>query len=309
MYHESLWRVSAQAFNIAVPAGLPALAAAAAAGEDTAASWEALADAFETFLLGANVVVAAQPGSHAYESSMASDVTLMRPGSASSSADSTTHPASQGQEATSGRLAEGGGNAGTAAGAGGQATPAVALAGAAAPTPLSPQQARQDAELEVAVLDCLTDAVLTQCAAAPTEMKQRLIGTVDAGASRPKELSVPQVGDGEGPWAVRSGHLLLACVCCLWAAGNQALDRMMILCMCPSLQCWSQWVAPVSVQLQCPTLLCPGLPIILVAPKLLFLLGICFCRRPPAATLHMCASARCMCCAPAVVAAVELPLT
>lgn len=51
VYHESLWRVSAQAFNAVVPAGLPALAGAAAAGEDTAASWEALADAFETFLL------------------------------------------------------------------------------------------------------------------------------------------------------------------------------------------------------------------------------------------------------------------
>ncbi len=51
VYHESLWRVSAQAFNAVVPAGLPALAAAATAGEDTAASWEALADAFETFLL------------------------------------------------------------------------------------------------------------------------------------------------------------------------------------------------------------------------------------------------------------------
>lgn len=51
VYHESLWRVSAHAFNAVVPAGLPALAAAATAGEDTAASWEALADAFETFLL------------------------------------------------------------------------------------------------------------------------------------------------------------------------------------------------------------------------------------------------------------------
>jgi hypothetical protein len=51
VYHESLWRISAQAFNAVVPAGLPALAAAATAGKDTAASWEALADAFETFLL------------------------------------------------------------------------------------------------------------------------------------------------------------------------------------------------------------------------------------------------------------------
>lgn len=187
MYHENLWRVSAQAFNAAVPAGLPALAAAAAAGEDTAASWEALADAFETFLLGANVLALAAP---AAESSLASDVGLRR----SSTAGGASRAASQAGEVSSAPpLANGDVPGPVAAAPAAPEPPHAALAGAAAPTPLSPQQARQDAELEVAVLDCLTDAVLTQCAAAPPEMRARLIGTVDRGAARPRELSVPQV--------------------------------------------------------------------------------------------------------------------
>lgn len=192
MYHESLWRVSAQAFNAAVPAGLPALAAAAAAGEDTSPSWEALADAFETFLLGANVLAAAQPGIRPREptSSVASDAGMLRAGPPSAEG-SASWSASQGQEATSRHPADSG--AVTAAAAAQSSFQPTALAGPAAPTPQNAQQARQDAELEVAVLDCLTDVVLTQCACAPADMKQRLIATVDAGASRPKELSVPQV--------------------------------------------------------------------------------------------------------------------
>lgn len=191
VYHESLWRVSAQAFNVAVPAGLPTLAAAAAAGEDTSPSWEALADAFETFLLGANVLAVAQPGVRSYEpaSSVASDASVLPAGTPSGEGPAS-RSVSQGQEVTSRPPADAAAAAVAVAAA--APTQVVALAGAAAPTPQSAQQARQDAELEVAVLDCLTDVVLTQCASAEGDMKQRLIATVDAGASRPKELSVPQ---------------------------------------------------------------------------------------------------------------------
>ncbi len=192
VYHESLWRVSAQAFNVAVAAGLPALAAAAAMGEDTSPNWEALADAFETFLLGANVLASTQPGVHSYEpaTSDASDASMLRGGTLSVEG-SASRSVSHGQEVTSRAPPD----SAAAVGASASAAPPqpVTLAGAAAPTPQSAQQARQDAELEVAVLDCLTDVVLTQCASAPADMKQRLIATVDAGASRPKELSVPQV--------------------------------------------------------------------------------------------------------------------
>ena len=143
------------------------------------------------FLLGANVLAGVQPaGALSQAPSLASDISLMRGGTASGTA---SRSASQGQEASSAhrRSASEAGSASAAAGAAGE--PQHQLAGAAAPTPLSPQQARQDAELEVAVLDCLADAVLTQCAAAPAAMKQRLIETVDRGAVRPRELSVPQV--------------------------------------------------------------------------------------------------------------------
>lgn len=151
---------------------------------------------------GANVLAGVQaPGSLSQEASLASDVTVVRSQTASAPA---SRSASHSQEVTS--MPRGEGEAGPAAAAGEAAHAHHGpLAGAAAPTPLSAQQARQDAELEVAVLDCLTDAVLTQCAAAPAEMKQRLIATVDAGASRPKELSVPQVGE-EDEWGPGRVH-------------------------------------------------------------------------------------------------------
>lgn len=215
MYHENLWRVSAQAFNAAVPAGLPGLAAAAAAGEDTAASWEALADAFETFLLGANVLALAGGAALGAEGSLASDVGLRR----TSTAGGASRSASQTGEVSSAPHADGGAGAPGSLAAGHAMAPAPpeheALAGAAAPTPLSPQQARQDAELEVAVLDCLTDAVLTQCAAAPPEMKARLIGAVDRGAARPRKLSVPQVRCRAAlGWAARQGCGVDERCCC-----------------------------------------------------------------------------------------------
>ncbi len=125
---------------------------------------------------------------------MASDVTVARSLTASRPG---SRSASQSQEVTSGPRGEGEAAHAPAPSGAAPAAPQAhhgGLAGAGAPTPLSAQQARQDAELEVAVLDCLTDAVLTQCATAPAELKERLIGTVDSGASRPKELSVPQVG-------------------------------------------------------------------------------------------------------------------
>jgi len=173
VYNESLWRVSAQAFNAVVPAGLPALAAAAAAGEDTRASWEALADAFEAILLGAKFLASSQP--HSSSIALGSEAVSINP----------MDPATVGGSDKGQRVASG-------SHAAAAAQPAVE-GGVVAPTPLNPQQARQDAELEVAVLDCLTDMVLMQCGAAPAETKQRLIATVDTGAARPQALNIPQV--------------------------------------------------------------------------------------------------------------------
>ena len=193
VYQERLWRIGTQAFNAAVPAGLPAVASAAQAGKDTAACWEALADALETFLLGADTLVAvasAQPGGRElplhraaarYDGSL-----LLAPDTRGSRSGSQWEEATD----TSAHQPEHDSGISTAAVA---PLGLPALAGAAAPAPFSPQQARADAELEVAVLDCLADAVLTQCAATSVVMKQRLINIVDRGASRPKQLSVPQV--------------------------------------------------------------------------------------------------------------------
>lgn len=154
------------------------------------------------------------------EASVASDVTVAR--SLTSSAPGS-RSASQSQEVTSAPRADGeAAPPGAAAAAAGAAAPQAhhsGLAGAGAPTPLSAQQARQDAELEVAVLDCLTDAVLTQCATAPLDMKERLIATVDAGASRPRELSVPQVGWVGGG---RAGALRGTSMALKWGRGAMA---------------------------------------------------------------------------------------
>jgi hypothetical protein len=183
LYHESLWRIGARAFNAAVPAGLPALAAAAAAGEDTATSWEALADVLEMFLLGANTLVAApaRQGSDAGAP----------PGGApppEAAAGGGGPPPAPGDPPLRGDGAP------PAAGEPAAAAPQAA----AAPPPLDAQQARQDAELEAAVLDCLADTVLTQCGAAPLAMKRRLVSIVDRGAARPRQLNVQQVGWGAG---------------------------------------------------------------------------------------------------------------
>lgn len=58
---------------------------------------------------------------------------------------------------------------------------------------VDPRQARADAELEAAVLDTLTDVVLTQCGPAPPAAKLRFIETVDRGIIRAKEVAIPQV--------------------------------------------------------------------------------------------------------------------
>jgi len=58
--------------------------------------------------------------------------------------------------------------------------------------PIDPQQGRADAELELSVLDCLTDGILTGCGDAPLTTKRQLISIVDRGVVRPRELSIPQ---------------------------------------------------------------------------------------------------------------------
>ena len=234
---------------------------------------------FPSWPQGANVLAGVQAAaSLSPEASVASDVTVARSLTASAPG---SRSASQNQEVTSAPRGDGEATAAAAATAGTSAGPAVpqahhgGLAGAGAPTPLSAQQARQDAELEVAVLDCLTDAVLTQCATAPPEMKERLIATVDAGASRPKELSVPQVGGGRGAGTRVGAGWWGSAVC--WGCSGKACAFM------------NHWLVARALQAHTHA---EVLAWALYHP----------CRPPPAATLGTCAYARCTCCAPAAAA-------
>ncbi|KAK9834027.1 hypothetical protein WJX81_004391 [Elliptochloris bilobata] len=56
--------------------------------------------------------------------------------------------------------------------------------------------AAADAELEAAVLDTLTDVVLTACGAATAEEVARLVAVVDAGVARPRRLAIPASAAG-----------------------------------------------------------------------------------------------------------------
>lgn len=58
------------------------------------------------------------------------------------------------------------------------------------------QQSRADAELELSILDTLTDSVLVFCGTASVADQQRLIGIVDRGISRPRSLNIPQATTG-----------------------------------------------------------------------------------------------------------------
>ena len=51
-FGQDLWRTAVTAFGTVVSSGLPAVNIAALDGVDTGACWQALATAFEAFLLG-----------------------------------------------------------------------------------------------------------------------------------------------------------------------------------------------------------------------------------------------------------------
>ena len=217
---EGLWRIATLAFIAAVPAGLPALAASARVGEDMAAGWEVLADVFAAFLLCTSTApvcpgrgIAVSPAAHAAVSQLSTQ--------SLHHAAAVSTPHSRSEEVSSGRS--------SAHQSGVPHAAAGALFGppCMAPEPPTMQQVRNDAQLEVSVLDCLADVVLAQCAATPVEMKRRLIGIVDRGASRPREVTVLQVRAAWPlAWHMRSATTMLhtsppnpACLECL---GQQA---------------------------------------------------------------------------------------
>ena len=198
MYQETIWRSSAAAFSTVVAAGIPAVATLAEV-TDMSDAWAAAADAFEGFLLGADLQCSSSsstdpaagpqkaPARGAGRESVGSEAGMVIGDSGHGSSSSSRLP-SQEEEATSAAPRESGQQ---------HAPPAAAAANAGATQPaqqaVDAQRAQADAELEAAVLDTLTDCVLTQCAAAPATAKLRFIQAVDRGIIRPRALAIPHV--------------------------------------------------------------------------------------------------------------------
>ena len=164
-------------------------------------AWTAAAEAFESFLLGADV--SATSGGGAGEgggpdagggeqrqrglASDGSEVGRLRGGSSTGSVSGGRRGSSAAQEAVSALPRENGAAAGGAGPSQQQEQQQQQQS-----APLDVAQARADAELEAAVLDALTDVVLTQCGPAPRLLKMRLVECVDRGIARPRALAIPQ---------------------------------------------------------------------------------------------------------------------
>lgn len=201
-----------------VPSGLAALAAAPAPpSPEAAAAWPALAEALENFLLGAAYLEASGGGAGALRASLSSlsaaQAELQRRHTALPRVPvldvpraAPPPPPPRGRGLRRGKHQSSGGSA-EELHAGGGADPATA---APIPAVIDAAQARADADLELAVLDCLTDEVLTACGPAPTALKERLIGVVARGIARPPALSVPQLATGSnfGHVCIRKMYVL-----------------------------------------------------------------------------------------------------
>ncbi len=98
-------------------------------------------------------------------------------------------------------------------------------------------QSRADAELELAVLDTLTDGVLTACARAPEEVRRRLVGVLDGGITRPRARHIPDSAAGS-----RFPHACLRKLYVLCSRGMEAQGAHGCLLevsnvLCPALCC------------------------------------------------------------------------
>jgi len=204
---DELWRAAARAFVAVVQSGLPSInitsqsarqshsglsamhggAVAAAAGQHgtiSSDSWPLLVRAFEMFLLGQNL-----PNG--------------------TSADTSS------QQPTAGYAAAA---AAAVATAGLAPTSAVSTGGAAAGTAASGSggsSCSTDAEVQAAVLDCLSDTVLTSCQFAPAEVRLKLIRIIDAGAALP-----PSPGEETAPAGLRFSHSCLSKLYVLCSRGQ-----------------------------------------------------------------------------------------
>ncbi len=202
MYQEKLWRCAAGAFNQLVPEGLPAVAAPlppsmagdAAAAATVARCWPALAQTLENFLLGESYRKT-RPELDSVQDGAGSHGITASARAAAHHAENPKLPVVPVLEVPSK----------TAASLARRGTKKAVAAPAPSPPRRSidghthdadPAQSRADVELELSVLDTLTDVILTECGPAPPALKRRLISIVDRGISRPKGLSIPQIATG-----------------------------------------------------------------------------------------------------------------
>lgn len=171
---DDLWRTAAAAFNAVVVAGLPAINIAHVSGQPIGGAWEALATALEVFLLAdaghcdASFQTAADQLGPSISTAEAAHI---------SSAPQHSLPD---WRSASAREGDRGGR--------GQPGSAPQLEAAA---DSNPEQAAKDSELEVSVLDTLTDSVLTSCPYASESMRKRLVQIVDRCEKEPLSKSSP----------------------------------------------------------------------------------------------------------------------
>uniref|UniRef100_A0A1D2ACI6 Mon2 C-terminal domain-containing protein n=2 Tax=Auxenochlorella protothecoides TaxID=3075 RepID=A0A1D2ACI6_AUXPR len=197
VYDEALWRAAAKAFTSIVPQGLPALVAANDPKLE-ARAWAALADALELFLLGRGVEFpTTEPtpengAAHAGGAGM--EAATRDPGSIQmASVTSDAHQASNQDAAQQ------------------QASAATAAVQSDDPDATA-ASAASDSELEAAVLDTLTDAILASAPSMPPPTLDRFVAIVDGGVCRPPWLArqLPHAGLGFSQACLRKLYVVAA---------------------------------------------------------------------------------------------------
>ena len=153
--HQNLWRTAATAFNAVLVAGMPAINMSHVDGLPTTQAWETVATALEVFLLASTEPALPAPQERGLISSIARAFAIGEHGSSTAKA-----PGDQLVTET--------------------AASAVLLGVLQQPPDMvTAEQTARDLELEISVLDTLTDTVLTSCPYASEGMQRRLVMIVD----------------------------------------------------------------------------------------------------------------------------------
>ena len=153
--HQNLWRTAATAFNAVLVAGMPAINMSHVDGLPTAQAWETLATALEVFLLASREPALPAPQELGLISSIARAFAIGDHG------QEPLRPAGDETEQES------------------AASPDLLGVLQDPPDVVTAEQTARDLELEISVVDTLTDTVLTSCPYASQDMQRRLVMIVD----------------------------------------------------------------------------------------------------------------------------------